>query len=113
MTNLSLLHFCSVLDLACSDTQLHVQECALSTLHEMSQHKPLINELIKHKAISRLSQISSHNYSPTKSGNMSSRSAGGLSARSAYSSVSGSRANHNIAHQCALLVKQLQEASGT
>lgn len=102
-----------VLDLACSDTQSHVQECALSTLHEMTHRKPLLHELIRNKAISRLSQISSTFLS--KSGNMTARSAsgGGISSRSAYSSVSGVRTNHSVAYQCAVLVKQLQEASGT
>ncbi|KAF6036508.1 STK36 [Bugula neritina] len=100
----------SVLDLACSDTQLHVQECALSTLHEMIQHKSLRQDLMKHKAISRLSHISST--SPSKSGSLTARSTGGaLSARSAYSSVGNMRANQNISYQCALLVRQLQETS--
>ncbi|XP_067934928.1 serine/threonine-protein kinase 36-like [Watersipora subatra] len=102
----------SVLELACSDTQLHVQECALSTLHEMLHRKPLLQELMKHKAISRLSQISSG--SPSKSGSLTARSTGGhLSARSAYSSVSRTRTNQSFAYQCAVLVKQLQEAAGS
>ena len=100
-----------VLELACTDTQLHVQECALSTLHEMTHRKPLLHELMKNKAISRLSQITS---SPSKSGSITSRSTGGaLSSRSAYSSVSGARTNQSFAYQCAVLVKQLQEAAGT
>jgi hypothetical protein len=105
----------SVLDLACSDSQLHVQECALSTLHEMVKHKSVLQQLISSKAISKLSQISS-NHNPSKSGgNHTARSNHGqYSARSAYSSPGTvSRLHASISQQCALLVKQLQEATTT
>lgn len=106
------IHNHRVLNLACCDTQLHVQECALATLHEMTRHKPLLKQLLASKAMSRLSQISTH---PTsKSGSLSARVGGGAySARSASSSVTGTRTAQCINQQCAILIQILQQGTIT